>query len=409
MSDKNCLNCGSRNLKSFFDLGKQPNGNEFPLQEEIAKENTYPFVMCVCTDCWQVQLESFPPVQEMFTHHPYLSGLNQPVIEHFENLAPHIIDKFKLKPGSLVFDIGANDGTLLSKFRDQGMRVLGMDPCQYTYEVASRAGIEVIRDFWNLKSAKTLRKKEIFPDLIMATAVFYHIEDIHSFVQGLDEVMGAETVFCAQCVYMKDVIEKLQFDHFYHEHTMMHAITPLKRIFQQYDFRLLEVELSPIHGGSFLLYVGRETSKWPTSATVEQQIEEECAAGLQVLDTYHLFHQQVNDNKKQMVHLLRKLSDEGKSVYGLGAPLKSSTLLNYYGIGPDLVNCIVEVNPRKVGRVSPGTHIPIIHENDMEELPDYFLLLTWNYRDFFLKKYDKYLKNGGKIIIPHPSLEIVTG
>lgn len=409
MSKKNCLNCGSRNLEPFLDLGKQPNGNDFPLREEIAKEETYPFVMCVCTNCWQVQLETFPPVQKMFSHHPYLSGLNQPVIEHFENLAPHIIHKFNMKPNSLVFDIGANDGTLLSKFRDQGMQVLGIDPCHDTFEVAHESGIEMIRDFWTLESAKTLRAREVFPDLIMAAAVFYHIEDIHGFVQGLDEVMGEETVFCTQCVYMKDVIEKLQFDHFYHEHTMMHAITPLKRLFEQYGFRLLDVELSAIHGGSFLLYVARHSSKWPTSDAVDRQIAEEGDAALDVMDTYHLFHQQVDDNKRQMIRLLKEISDEGKTIYGLGAPLKSSTLLNYYGIGPDLVSYLVEVNPRKVGRVSPGTHIPIIHENDIKELPDYFLLLTWNFKEFFIEKYHKYLQNGGKFIIPHSTLEIIQG
>lgn len=408
MSKKSCMNCSSTDLVPFIDLGEQPNGNVFPSVEEISAEKTYPFVMCVCTNCWQVQLETFPPVQEMFTNHPYLTGINQPVVEHFEALAKRIIHRFNFGSESLVFDIGANDGTLLSKFRDQGLRVLGIDPCENSYEPAKKAGIEIIQDFWNLESAKKMRDQGIFPDLITATAVFYHVEDIHSFVEGLDQVMGPDSVFCTQCVYVKDIIEKLQFDHFYHEHTMIHGIGPLKRLFNQYGFRLLDVELSPIHGGSFLLYVVRNDSTYPTSDTVEKIIEAERLSGLEKSDTYHLFSKRVNEHKVQMVNLLEEISERGQTVYGLGAPLKSSTLLNYCGIGPDLVQCILEVNPLKIGRVTPGTHIPIVHEDDIEQMPDYFLLLTWNFVDYFIDRYQEYLEKGGKFIIPHPQVKVIS-
>ncbi len=408
MSERPCMNCGHRSLEPFIDLGDQPNGNVFPSAEEISTEETYPFVMCVCTNCWQVQLETFPPVHQMFSHHPYLTGLNQPVVEHFESLARKVIDKFNLEANSLVFDIGANDGTLLSKFRDLGMRVMGMDPCHNTNPIASDAGIDIIRDFWNLQSARELRECGIQPDLITATAVFYHVDDLHSFIQGLDEIMRPETVFCAQCVYIKDLLENLQFDHFYHEHTTIHGIGPLKQLFSRYGFRLLDVELTPIHGGSFILYVGRDSSHHPTSGNIQKVIAAERDAGLLQLETYHSFTQQVDKNKKEMVRLLQEIAASGKTVYGLGAPLKSSTLLNYFGIGPEWVQRIVDVNPQKVGRFSPGTHIPIVHEDELEQLPDFFLVLTWNFLDFFMDKYQDYLENGGKFIVPHPKVKIIS-
>lgn len=407
MKNKCCMNCHSPNLEQFIDLGDQPNGNVFPSLNEFDREQRFPFVMLVCTDCWQVQLEEFPTVDYMFANHPYITGLNQPVVSHFEEFVNNTIDKFSIPANSLVLDIGANDGTLLSKFRDRGMRVFGIDPCKQIFEIAESRGITVFETFWNRESAEAMKRLGIYPDLITATAVFYHVEDIHSFVQGLELIMGENTIFCTQCVYLKDLIDKLQFDHFYHEHTMIHAITPLKRLFSQYGLRLLDVDLYPIHGGSFVLYVGREESHFPSTKKIDDAIAEEKRFGLQQLQTYLDFSKRVEQNKKELISLLKQISNAGKRVFGLGAPLKGSTLLNYYGIGPELVECVVEINQFKIGRYTPGTHIPIVKEDGMDEHPDYYLLLSWNFKDFLIEKYADYLKSGGKFIIPHPTVKVI--
>lgn len=401
------MNCRSPHLEQFIDLGNQPNGNVFPSLNEFDDEQMFPCVMLVCTQCWQVQLEEFPSVDSMFTNHPYITGVNQPVVSHFGQLVDDILQKFDIAPNSLVLDIGANDGTLLLKFRDRGMRVLGIDPCKRTGELAQNAGITVFKAFWNKQSAELMKQLGIYPDLITATAVFYHLEDIHSFVQGLEMIMGENTIFCTQGVYLKDLIDKLQFDHFYHEHTMIHAIAPLRNLFSQYGLRLLDVGFYPIHGGSFVLYVGRKESRFPTTNKIDETIAEEQRVGLNRLQTYLDFTKRVETNREALISLLKQINSEGKQVFGMGAPMKGSTLLNYYGIDSDLVECLTEVNLYKIGRYSPGTHIPIISESSIDKHPDYYLLLSWNFLDFFIEKYADYLSSGGKFIIPHPRVKVI--
>ena len=401
------MNCGSGSLKRFIDLGDQPNGNHFPAESEKNQELKFPFTMAVCTDCWQVQLEEFPSMEFMFSNHPYITGVNMPVVSHFRTMVERTIFRYGIDKNSLVIDIGANDGTLLSIFRDKGMRVLGVDPGSRTGKLCRANGISVCETFWNSETASAIKTLNIKPDLITATAVFYHIPDLHDFIEGLRSVMTEKTVFLTQCVYMKDVLEKYEFDHFYHEHTMIHALAPLKKAFEKHGMRLLDVDFYDVHGGSFVLGVGLENCIHPTSPTVNKAIEAELAFGIEKFETYQNFTNQVEVNRTDLVELLHKLKAEGKRVYALGAPLKGSTLLNYCDIGPDLVELATEVNQFKIGKLTPGTHIPIIDESEVTNQPDYYLLLSWNFLDFFRQKYAGYLKNGGKFIIPHPNVRII--
>jgi SAM-dependent methyltransferase len=401
------MNCRAPKLERFLDLGTQPNGNHFPGPNDLSNEPRFPFAMAVCTACWQVQIEEFPPVEFMFTNHPYITGVNMPVLSHFDRLVEDTLGKFPLRPNSLVLDIGANDGTLLKRFQKAGMRVLGIDPGKRTGELARAQGLTVCDAFWDESAADAFARLGLKPELITATAVFYHIADIHSFVSGLARLMTPDAVFLAQCVYLKDVLEKLQFDHFYHEHTMIHAIEPLRRLFGEYGLRMLDVEHYDVHGGSFVLYVGREESPYPTSASIEQAIASERAAGLRSIATYHEFARRVDVNRADLVKLLRELRSAGKRIFALGAPLKGSTLLNYCGIGPELVELATEVNRFKIGRFTPGTHIPIVYEESLSSQPDYYLLLSWNFLDFFVDKYADFLRAGGKFIVPHPSVRVI--
>ena len=407
MKNLSCMNCRGSHLTRFLDLGNQPNGNHFPSVDELGQEPSFPFAMAVCTDCWQVQIEEFPSVEFMFSNHPYITGVNMPIVRHFDNLVTDTLLKFPLRPNSLVLDIGANDGTLLKRFQNAGMRVLGIDPGQRTGEIARNSGLTVCETFWDEPSAQAIKTLNLRPDLITATAVFYHIADIHHFLAGLAAVMLPHTVFCTQCVYLKDVIQKLQFDHFYHEHTMIHSLGPLKRLFQQHGLRMLDVSFYDVHGGSFVLYVGRDDSPHATSPAIEAAILDEHNAGLFEINTYHDFRKKVEHNRLELLALLRSLKAEGKSIYALGAPLKGSTLLNYCGIGRDLVTVATEVNRFKIGRFTPGSHIPIVYEDSLTKQPDYYLLLSWNFLDFFIDKYRDFLEAGGRFIVPHPPVRVI--
>ena len=407
MHQTKCMISGSERLVQFLDLGSQPNGNCFPDEQEKAHEIKYPMSMSVCLDSWLVQIDDFPPPEVVFTNHPYVTGLNAPIVQHFRNLSRHIVEKFEIAPQSLVIDIGANDGTFLNAYRDLGMRTLGVDPGQLTGKLARSKGLLVCETFWNHTTGRSLRALNLSPSLITATAVFYHVPDLHEFVRGLAEVMTDNTIFATQCVYLKDVIQKLQFDHFYHEHTCMYSLKPLQQLFAQHQMRLIDVEFYDVHGGSFVLYVAKETSRLPTSQSIAAAIAEEEKAGLFKLETYHEFTRKVDHNCNQLVALLKELKKQKKTVYALGAPLKGSTLLNYCKIGPELVEKAVEVNQFKIGRYTPGTHIPIIGEAQMEKEPDYYLVLAWNFLDYFVEKHQKYLQAGGKFIVPNPRVGVV--
>jgi cyclopropane fatty-acyl-phospholipid synthase-like methyltransferase len=365
--------------------------------------------MYVCPECWQVQLGEMPPPPVLFADHPYVTGLNQPVVKHFEWLAAYLVKKLQLAANSLVLDVGCNDGTLLDKFRNLGMRTLGIDPGKRTGELADQKQLILAKTFWNEASGTALQTLAINPDLITATAVFYHVPDLHSFIAGLKQVMRPNTTFVAQCVYLRDVLEKAQADHCYLEHSAIHSVAPLQRLFRSHGMRILDVEFHPIHGGSFLVYAGFQNHPLPTSPRVAEAVVAEKKAGLQNLDRFFAFSRQVEENRENLLALLRRIKAEagGKTVYALSAPVKGSTLLNFAGIGPDLVKCAVEVNGWKIGRVIPGVNIPIIGEAEVHQHPDYYLVLAWNYLDYFRGKYAAYLANGGKFIVPVPTVRVI--
>lgn len=407
MMRQTCINCRGARLYEFLDLGRQPNGNNFLYSTETADEPFFPLAMLVCEDCWQVQISEFPSPEYMFSNHPYVTGVNVPVVRHFEKLAPHVIDKLGLKHNDLVIDIGCNDGSLLKSFAKHGMRVLGVDPGERTGELAKARGVTVFRQFWRHETGKSLRQLGVRPEVITATAVFYHVPDLHDFVAGLTEVMGPESCFVVQGVNLRDLIEKNQFDHFYHEHSCIHSIAPLTRLFAAHGLRIQDIEMSDIHGGSFILYVRREESRVPTTDAVAKAFAADAGAGLNERATYDAFAGRVRRNMDELIALVRRLRADGKSIYALGAPVKGSTLLNYCGIGPELVPFATEVNPFKIGRVTPGTHIPVIDEKSLETAPDYYLVLSWNFIDFLREKYHDYLTAGGRFITPVPSLQVL--
>ncbi|MCG8366332.1 MAG: class I SAM-dependent methyltransferase [Pseudanabaenales cyanobacterium] len=408
MKDKRCINCGSQKLNEFIDLGIQPNGNNFPTTETKDSEPLFHISMMVCEDCWQVQISEFPPQKFLFSNHPYITGVNIPVLQYFEHLVLKTIKKLDLSPNSLVLDIGCNDGSLLKVFQSHGMRVLGVDPGLRSGELAKSQGTIVCRSFWNLETGKAMQKLGLQPDLITATAVFYHLPDLHSFIEGLKQVMHKNSVFMVQCVNLGDLIRKNQFDHFYHEHSCIHSITALQRLFTNCGMRPLDVEYVDVHGGSFVLYVGLYAHPSITNESIQNALDAEAKMGLLCMSTYIDFADRVRKNAKNLVTLLTQLKEENKRVFALGAPVKGSTLLNYCNIGPDLVEYATEVNKFKIGLLTPGTHIPIVDEKLLSERPDYYLILCWNYLDYLISKYKTYLLSGGKFIIPVPEVRILS-
>lgn len=405
---KICMNCSGRNLVCFLDLSEQPNGNRFITPDQIAGEPTYPLKMDVCTDCWQVQIDEFPAQEVLFDDHPYVTGVNVPVVEHFKTLATNVKNDIGFEKGDIVLDIGSNDGSLLNSFRDLGATTIGVDPGLRVTNLAREAGHLTCRAFWNGESAQALKSLSVRPKIITATAVFYHVPDLHDFVDGLNILMEDDSVFVVQGVSMLDVMEKNQFDHFYHEHSCIHSVSALRRLFERHDMTVFDAEQYDIHGGSFVIYVAKNAANRPVSPRVAEFEARERAGGLENLDAYFEFSKRVEGNVADLKALLVRLKDEGRTVMGLGAPLKGSTLLNYGEIGPDLISALTEVNEFKIGRLAPGVHIPVVDERKLDKDPDYFVVLAWNFLDFFIRKKRDFLERGGKLIVPVPELTVIS-
>ncbi len=404
MKNTRCINCGSPSLRRFIDLGDQPNGNHFPSESEKNSELKFPFAMSVCTECWQVQLEEFPldgvHVLEPSVHH----GGQQPVVSHFRTMS---IDVFSATASSPTASCSTS-----ARMMERSWPISGQGDAGARHRSRARTGrlcrsngITVCETFWNSETADAIKLLNLKPDLITATAVFYHVPDLHDFIRGLRSVMSDRTVFLTQCVYMKDVIEKLQFDHFYHEHTMMHAIT-------RRSSGLREPRDAPAGRGLLrcsrrLLrsHVGLENCVFETSETWTGRFVRRRRRGWMICDL-RAFHPPGRREPERTRVLAPGSQGAGKTRLRLGAPLKGSTLLNYCGIGPDLVELATEVNQFKIGKLTPEPTFP------SSRRPAWFptgLLLAplLEFPRFLPTEVCGFPHRRGKFIVPHPSVRII--
>lgn len=402
-----CMACQKETVVEFLDLGLQPSGNAFLHREQIPDEPLFPLRMGVCESCWQVQLLDHLDKETLFEDHPYLTGTNAPIVEHFGDLAKRLVERFEMGTKDLVLDIGCNDATLLDKFREQGVSTMGVEPSARIAKIATGKGHIVANAFWSREVAHAFQTMRIKPKLITAMSVFYHVSDLHEFLDGVETVMDKETLFVVQAVSLMSLLSKNQFDHFYHEHTCIHSLTSLQDILSSHELKIVDVEETDVHGGAFIAILAHHDSSHVTSARVQDYIAQEKAAGLAEIKTYTDFGDRATDIAKRLREMLVDLHSSQKRVYGLGAPLKSTTFLNFADIGPTLIECLTEVNALKIGKLSPGKHIPVVDERALTDEPDYYVVFAWNYLDFLLEKKRDYLASGGKFIVPFPELRVI--
>ncbi|MFK7958758.1 MAG: methyltransferase domain-containing protein [Lysobacterales bacterium] len=406
--DTICISCGRSTFFLFLDLGMQPSGNTFVTKADSGEEKFYPLRMGVCQSCWQVQLQDRLDSNLLFDNHPYLTSTNKPMVDHFGLLAARITQDFGLCRGDLVLDIGCNDGTFLTKFRDQGVLTMGVEPSSQIAKLSSESGHVVANTFWNGSMGRDLSRMGIRPKVITAMSVFYHVSDLNDFVAGVEQVMADDGVFVIQAVSLMSLLAKNQFDHFYHEHTCIHSLSTIQTIVGRQNLVIIDVDEVDVHGGSLIVYVARPDAGFDTTARVAALAEKEIASGLQKMETYTEFAGRVEKIAGELKRKLIELKQQGKSVYGLGAPLKSTTFLNYANIDGSLIECLTEVNDLKIGKLSPGLHIPVVDERTLEKEPDYYVVFAWNYLDYLLEKKQDYLEAGGSFIVPFPHLKIIS-
>ena len=328
---------------------------------------------------------------------------------HWLEFAATAVDISQLQPRDLVIDIGSNVGVLLEKFREQGADIIGIDPAPTIVNIALKRGIETIEGFFNLNIATRIRNEKKRAKIITATNVFAHINDLHAVMIAVDAVLAEDGVFIIEAPYAPNLIKSLEYDTIYHEHLSYLSLKPMAILFEAFQMEIFEVQQRDIHGGSFRMYIRRQQkSDAPVSKIINDLRQLEQTSGIYEEKRLQEFATEVSDHRHELTTMLKRLKNDGRSIAAVSAPAKGNTLLNYCGIGPDILEFITEKSELKIGRYSPGQHIPIVADEKLfETQPDYALILAWNFAEEIMENLKNYLKAGGKFIIPIPKPHIV--
>ena len=344
----------------------------------------------------------------LFEDYVYVSGTSPVFVKHFEEYAKLVISEFDIHQGSLVVEIGSNDGTLLKYFQDAGMKVLGIDPAIEIAKKATDLGIETMPVFFNAKLAKILRNKRGPASIITANNVFAHVDDLIGFTQGVRELLAEDGVFIFEVSYLVDVFEKTLFDTVYHEHLSYHSVGPLHQFFKAQGLELIEVTRIKTHGGSLRGIVQLSSGNRKVSKSVVNLITLESKLKLDKAYTLKHYINKIDKLKQKIQLQLYEIKKSGKRIVGYGAPAKATTLMYHFGLGPNILDFIVDDSPLKQGLYSPGMYIPVFPSSTLyEKNPDYILILAWNFADSIINNHLAFSNAGGKFIIPLPEVVIV--
>ena len=373
MKSMECRVCSSENLELAVDLGFQPWCNHFLTREKIGQEPMYPLRLVFCHDCSTAQLDFTVGKEVMFGDHTYLSGVTKSLSDHFGAVAQEVDARFFANvTEKSVLDIGSNDGTQLKHFKALGYDALGVESSMTTSRIANSAGITTVNAFFNREMAHRLGRQF---HVINAAGVFFHLEELHSVTDGIRDALRDDGVFVVQFLYMKRIVENLAFDQIYHEHLLYYNLKTIAILLERHGLAMFDAYLSPIHGGSIVGFVCHKGARQPSTRLLAL-LQQEAESGSNEFATYRMFAQRIERMREDNLAYLVEKKREGKRIYGMGAPVKGNTLLNYFGAGTEYIDCLVEKNELRRGLYSPGMHIPIMIERELTELPDIYYVLA---------------------------------
>jgi SAM-dependent methyltransferase len=402
-----CRSCGNAGLEPVLDLGRTPLADRLLTATQLAEtEPVYPLQVAFCPHCSLLQiLETVPPEVLFCEDYPYYSSFSDALLRHSRENVLDLIARRGLGPRSLAVELASNDGYLLRNYVEAGIPVLGIDPAEGPAREAEKIGVRTLNTFFTAELATRLAADGRQADVIHGNNVLAHVADTNGFVGGIATLLAGSGVAVIEVPYVKDLIDHREFDTIYHEHLCYFSVTALDHLFRRHGLYLNEVKRLPIHGGSLRLYVEKVER---VGDSVKELLALEAAERVDRIDFYRDFAQRVEGLKTELLALLRGLKAQGRSVAAYGAAAKGATLVNYVGIGTDLVDFVVDRNVHKQGRYMPGRHIPIFGpERLLTAQPDYVLLLAWNFAAEIMEQQAEYARRGGRFVVPVPEPKVV--
>ena len=405
-----CRLCKSKNLFKFLDLGYQPPSDEFREYNSLNQPTLYfPLEVCSCIKCGFKQLNFVVNPSHLYQNeYPYESSLTRVGQKHYYNFAQSVVSKFNLKKKDLVIDIGSNIGVLLEGFKKCELDVLGVDPAKNICKIANKRGIETYNGFFDKDFVSFFKKRNKKAKVITGTNVFAHIDDLDYFFKNIKKVIdNKKGVLIIESPHFLHLVKDLEYDTIYHEHLSYILVKPLISFLKKFNFEIFDVIKKDIHGGSIRIFISRKGAH-KVHTNVKKVCNEENSMKLYSKNTLINFSKKVQKNRYDLIDFLTKLKNKDKKIVAISAPAKGMTLLNYSKIDSTYLDFVTDKSSLKINRYIPGANIQVFSDSEiLKYKPDYALLLAWNFSDEIIKNNIKFLKNGGKFIIPIPKLKII--
>ena len=400
---KHCRICFSKKLIGYLDLGKQPFSNSFLNYRELKKEKKFPLIIVLCKNCGLSQLSIIPNTKFIFSKYDYLSSSSKALSDHYGKLVKKLVKNYNVLSTDTVLDIGCNDGILLKHYPKNFSNVIGIEPSDASKYIKQKR-IKLINKFFNYKTSNDYLKKYNKPKIITITNVMAQIDNLNEFVKGLRNIIDNESLIIVEFPYLLHMINRGLFDLIYHEHLSYLALTPLKYLFKKFDIKIINFKKLNLgaSGPAIRLFLAKNDSTYQTSNKVIKQIKYETIWGVQKIKKYEFFKKIVNIKINKIKKMIYLKYNQGFKLGCFTASSKGNTLLNCLNLDKKIIRFTSENNKKKIGKYTPGTHIKIISDKSfLKKKIDYAVLLSWNYKKFFLSK-SLFVKRGGKFIIPLP-------
>ena len=409
MNSNYCKFCNVPLTQKLVDLGMAPLANSFLSSDMLASEEPkYPLRVFVCSNCLLIQTEEYETSEKIFSDYLYFSSYSQTWLRHAEDYVNMMITRFGFDKKSQIIEIASNDGYLLQYFKKKKIPILGVEPAANVAKVAEKKGIPTIIKFFGIDTAKELVLKGTWADLLIGNNVLAHVPRLNDFVAGMKIILKQNGIITMEFPHLLQLIQDNQFDTIYHEHFFYFSLHTVQKIFSYHGLSIFDVDELPTHGGSLRIYATHtENNELPVSNNINKLIQKEKEYGLTTLSTYTNFQNKVDTIRENIRQFFINAKNAGKKIVCYGAAAKGNTLLNYCGIGSDLVEYVVDLSPYKQGLYLPGVHIPVYDPKKIHETkPDYVLILPWNLKDEIMQQLSYIRSWGGRFVVPIPEVKI---